>query len=145
VDMIWRDTSVPMEAIRHPARIMTPRVGQVRVRLDSGESLEGRLYAVGQNRVWIEGDMGRLGIDGDRVESLEPIHTEVAHNASFDPTTIGSGQRVRVQVPGGVLYGRVLSVVDEHVTLVTDGGARVTLDSPDIEPLGPSRAVLVER
>lgn len=145
VDMVWRDTSVPMEAIAHPARIMTPRVGPVRVNLKGGQVMEGRLYAVGQNRVWLESDMGRLGLDGEQVIGFQRLHPEEAKTASFDTASVGTGKRVRVQVPGGVLYGRVLSVIDEDVVLVTDAGARVSLHAPKIEALGPSRAVLVER
>lgn len=145
VDMVWRDTSVPMEAIAHPARIMTPRVGPVRVSLKGGQVMEGRLYAVGQNRVWLESDMGRLGLDGDQVVSFQRLHPEEAKSDSFDTASVGTGKRVRVLVPGGVLYGRVLSVIDEDVVLVTDAGARVSLHAPKIEALGPSRAVLIER
>ncbi len=145
VDMVWREDVVPLEAIAHPARIMTPRVGPVRVHMDGGEVFEGRLYAVGQKRVWLDADMGRLGLDGDHVTRFERMHLEQARSASFDSTSVGTGKRVRVLVPGGVLYGRVLSVDDTRVTLITDAGARVTLDSPEIEPLGPSRAILVQR
>lgn len=145
VDMVWREDVVPLEAIAHPARIMTPRVGPVRVHMDGGEVFEGRLYAVGQKRVWLDADMGRLGLDGDHVTRFERLHVEQARSASFDSTSVGTGKRVRVLVPGGVLYGRVLSVDDTRITLITDEGARVTLDSPEIEPLGPSRAILVQR
>ena len=145
VDMVWRDTAVPVEAIAHPVRVMTPRVGPVRVHLDTGVTMEGRLYAVGQNRVWLDSDMGRLGIDGEHVVEFEHLSTQEPQPATFSEPSVGTGRRVRVQVPGGVLYGRVLSVVDTRVTLITDEGARVCLESPEIEPLGPSRAILVER
>lgn len=145
VDMVWRDTSVPLEAIAHPVRIMTPRVGFVRVTFQDKTVVEGRLYAVGQNRIWLENDLGRLGLDGEGVVGFERLHPEEVQTASFDTASIGKGKRVRVDVPGGALYGRVLSVIDEDVVLVTDAGARVTLHAPKLEELGPSRAILVER
>ena len=145
VDMVWRDASVPTEAFDHPVRVMTPRVGNVRVHMTNNEVFEGRLYAVGQQRVWIDSQHGRLGLDADEVVEVELANLVGSVTDSFDPTGLGTGKRVRVQVPGGVLYGRVLSVVEENVTLITDGGARVVLAAPDIEPLGPARAILVER
>ena len=75
---------------------------------------------------------------------IERVYQEVA-SSGFDSSALGSGKRVRVQVPGGVIYGRVLSVVDEQVTLMSDSGARLILAAPDIEPMGPSRAIVVER
>jgi hypothetical protein len=42
-----------------------------------------------------------------------------------------------------VLFGRVLSSVDDRVTLVTERGARVTLKDPTIEQIGSGRVRLV--
>ena len=113
----------------------------VRVHMSSGEVFQGRMFAVGQNRVWIDGAPGRIGLDGDRVEKIERLPDAVTeHNVSEQGAV---GDLVRVQVPGGVLFGRVLSKVDDRVTLVTERGARVTLKDPTIEQIGSARVRLI--
>jgi hypothetical protein len=141
LDMVWRGRNVPMEAISAPARTLMPRVGPVRVHMDSGETIEGRLYAVGQDRVWLDVDPGRIGLDGDAVVSFEHLPME----ASLSSVPVLSGDRVRVRVPGGSLYGRVFSREGDVVTLISDEGGRVSLRDVDVEPLGTRRAILVER
>ncbi len=143
LDIIWRGTDVPMDALDSPTRVMTPRVGFVRAHLDAGSVFDGRLFAIGQNRVWIDAEPGRIGLDGSRITSIERM-PEVVANANFDLEGIGSGDQVRVRVPGGALYGRVLKVDGEHVTLTT-GSGRITLLNPEIEPVGSSRAIIVGR
>jgi hypothetical protein len=141
LDMIWRGTTIPREAITSPAKVLMPRVGAVRVHMRTGEIFEGRLYAVGQNRVWLDTEPGRLGLDGDTVARFErlPVENPGVTNLS----QIVNGKRVAVRVPGGTLYGRVLSMDGGRVTLVTDDGGRVSLVDPVIEPIGTSRAIVV--
>jgi len=42
--------------------------------------------------------------------------------------------RVRVHNPGGTFYGKVIARDESTVTLITDEGARVMLESRDVEP-----------
>jgi len=146
LELIWRGNQVPLEAVHAPAKTLMPRVGIVRVLTTSGDIFEGRLYAVGQNRVWIDAEPGRIGLDGERVEKIEVLG-QVA--ASLQPNSqekepVGK-KRVRVRVPGGMLYGTVLKSEGEEVILALDDGGRVRVKSTDVEDLGTGRAVVVRR
>ncbi len=141
LDMIWRGTDIPLQAISAPVRTLMPRVGMVRLHMQSGEIFEGRLYAVGQNMVWIDTEPGRIGLDGSLLVSYE-------HLAIDAPPTQGYaavGGLVRVRVPGGVLDGRVLAQDGTTVTLVTEAGGKVTLQNASVEPLVTARAKVVQR
>jgi hypothetical protein len=144
LDMIWRGADVPMEAISAPAPMMMPRVGAVRVFMISGEIFEGRLYAMGQNRVWIDAEPGRIGLDGERVMRIERVLAE-GELVAGTGAPVATGHRVRVSVPGGAMFGRVLLVDGDRVTLITDEGGRVTLTNAVVEPIGSSRAFVVQR
>ena len=141
LDMVWRGTEIPLEAISAPAKTVMPRVGDVRVHTTSGEMIDGRLFAVGHNRVWVDIEGGRVGLDGDTVERFERLDTEQVSSGS-GPLV---GARVRVNVPGGALYGRVMSQEEANLTLVTPDGARVRVLDADVETLGSGRAVVVQR
>jgi len=143
LDMVWRGEDVPMEAIQSPSPIMMPRVGPVRVHMASGELFDGRLYAMGENRVWIDAEPGRIGLDGERVTRIERL--VAVETTTGDQALIVAGNRVKVSVPGGVMFGRVLSVEDESVTLLTDEGGRVTVKHAVVEPVGSPRAFVVSR
>jgi len=143
LELIWRGATLPLEAVKAPARTMMPRVGNVRVFTTSGDVFDGRLYAVGQNRVWIDAGPGRIGLDGDRVERIEILPAgNLAQGGSEEAT---AGKRVRVRVPGGLLFGRVLKVDGEDVTLQLDEGGKVRVKSSEIEELGSGRAIVVRR
>ena len=145
-EMIWRGSEVPLEAVRAPVRTMTPKVGGVRVFTTAGENFDGRLYAVGQNRVWIDSGAGRIGLDGDLVERIELLPPEPAGQArSGESAPIAGGRHVRARVPGGVLYGRILRSNGEDVTIVLDDGGKVQVKAGDLEDLGSGRAVVVSR
>jgi len=146
LDLIWRGDHVPLEAVQAPAKTLMPRVGNVRVFTTEGDVFDGRLYAVGQNRVWVDAAPGRIGLDGDRVEKIEvlaPIPAGVALG-SQEKEPVNS-KRVRVRVPGGMLYGRVLKSEGDEVIMVLDDGGKVHVKASDIEELGPGRAVVVRR
>jgi hypothetical protein len=143
LELIWRGSSVPMEAVFAPARTLMPRVGNVRIFTDSGDVFEGRLYAVGQERVWIDGAPGRIGLDGKRVERIEVLPLEGDLSKGAEPPA--KGKRVRVRVPGGMLYGHVLKIEGEEVILALDDGGKVRVQSARVENLGPGRAVVVHR
>ena len=141
LDMIWRGDTVPLAAIGAPSKVLTPHVGVVRLHMESGEVFDGRLWAVGLNQVWVDARPGRIGLDAARIVQYERLPVRELNDRVHQAAT---GERVRVQVPGGVLYGRVLSSDDDLVTLVTDGGGKVTVKNPVVQPLGPSRAMVVK-
>ena len=147
LELIWRGSEVPLEAVHAPAKTLMPRVGNVRVFTTAGDVFDGRLYAVGQNRVWLDAEPGRIGLDGERVEKIEvlgPPATGV--QTSGTSTTKDAGKkRVRVRVPGGMLYGSVLKAEGDEVILALDDGGRVRVKAGDLEDLGSGRAVVVRR
>jgi hypothetical protein len=146
LELIWRGSQVPLEAVQAPAKTLMPRVGRVRVLTTSGDVFDGRLYAVGQNRVWVDAEPGRIGLDGERVEKIEvlgPVAAGVQPNTQ-EKELVGK-KRVRVRVPGGMLYGSVLKSDGEEVILALDDGGRVRVLANAIEELGSSRAVVVRR
>jgi hypothetical protein len=142
LDMIWRGNEVPMEAIGAPARTLMPHVGQVMVHMTSGEVFEGRLYAVGQDTVWIDTEPGRVGLEGGAVERIALLG-DLAVEAGSRPAP--TGKRVRANVPGGWIYGRILAENGKVITLVSDDGAKVTLNDPEIQSLGSQRAIIIHR
>ena len=144
LELIWRGSEVPLEALKAPAKTIMPRVGNVRVFTTSGDVFEGRLYAVGQNRVWLDTTPGRVGLDGDRVQRIDVLPPEETQVASSDLSQIGKS-RVRVRVPGGLLYGSVLKAEGDEVTLALDDGGRVRVKADDVQDLGTNRAVVVRR
>jgi len=143
IDLVWRGETVPMEAIGASTRILTPAVGPVRVHMATLDVFDGHLFAIGENKVWVDLDPGRVGLDGTAVERIERLPREVELNlvSSADLVT---GDRVRARVPGGVIYGRVRSKTDSGVTLVTDSGARITLDNPVLESVGKAKSVVLK-
>lgn len=144
LQMIWRGSEVPLGAVSGPAKTLMPHVGSVRVFMTTGDVFEGRLYAVGQNHVWIDAAPGRIGLDGERVERIEvlpPAPTGLITKAGeFD---VAGGKRVRVRVPGGMLYGTVLKAEGDEVILAREGGGRVRVQASDIEDLGTGRTIVV--
>jgi hypothetical protein len=147
LEMIWRGNEVPLEAVSGPAKTLMPRVGSVRVFMTTGDVFEGRLYAVGQNHVWIDAAPGRVGLDGSRVERIERIEVLPPVTAGVVGTSgqvdIAGGKRVRVRVPGGMLYGKVLKAEGDEVILAREGGGRVRVKASDIEDLGSGRTIVV--
>ncbi len=130
---IWTGEEVPTASISTKGRILTPAVGLVRATMHSGELFEGNLYAVGSDRVWIEMGLGRVGLDGKKIQKIVRVVEESRDGGTPEPTL---GQRVRIRAAGGVLYGKVKSREGSRVTIVTDKGARITLLDPQIEPIG---------
>jgi len=145
LDMVWRGSDVPMKAISAPARTLMPRVGAVRVFLDSGDTVDGRLYAVGHDMVWLEMVHGRVGLDGQRVVRFEHLAVDVSAGMPNTQSAPISGERVRALVAGGMVYGRIIKRDGDYVTLLQDRGGRVTLRGAEIEPLGSGRAIVVQR
>ena len=134
---VWTRGAIPFDAIGSPTKVLTPMVGKVRLVLKTKEIFEGRLYAVGEGHVWIDTQYGRMGLPGARVDRIEQIEGgpgTPALGAPGSQALVGL-ERVRVKTPGGVFYGKVISKDESKTTLVTDQGARITLDSKDVEYL----------
>ncbi len=142
---IWEGGTIPVESMDASTRMLTPAVGRVRTILRGGEVFEGRLYAVGQGKVWLDTELGRLALVADQVLKLEqlasPDGTPVLGQAGSE--VLAGLPRVRARTPGGMFYGKVTSNDGKTVTLITDEGARITLDAPLIEPVPASRTVIV--
>jgi hypothetical protein len=145
LELIWRGSEVPLEAVRAPVRTLMPKVGQVRVFTTSGDVFDGRLYAVGQNRVWVDAAPGRIGLDGELVERIEVLPPEQQTGAVADGAPVAGGKQVRARVAGGVLYGRILKSSGDSVMLALEDGGRVIVRAGDIEDIGSGRAVVVRR
>jgi len=147
LELIWRGSAVPLEAVHASAKTLMPRVGNVRIFTTAGDVFDGRLYAVGQNRVWLDAEPGRIGLDGERVAKIEvlgPPATGV-QTSSTNASQEAGKKRVRVRVPGGMLYGSVLKAEGDEVILALDDGGRVRVKASDLEDLGSGRAVVVRR
>jgi hypothetical protein len=142
---IWEGSTIPVESIDASTRMLTPSVGRVRTILHGGEVFEGRLYAVGQGKVWLDTELGRLALVSDQVQKLEqlasPDGTPVLGQAGSE--ALAGLPRVRARTPGGMFYGKVTANDGKTITLITDEGARITLDAPIIEPVPASRTVIV--
>ena len=143
LEMIWRSPEPTMSALDAPVKVLMPRVGDVRVIMTSGKSFEGKLVAMGQQRVWIDSNLGRMGLEGSRVDRIERLASEPVGPGEI--VEVARGDLVRVKALGGVLYGRVITKKGSQVILVTDGGGRVTLTDPEVEPVGSSRAIVVDQ
>lgn len=144
---VWEGSVIPMDSIPAPSRLLTPGVGRVRVVIQQGEIFEGRLYAVGQNRIWLDTDLGRLALLSQQVQRIEHLGSPGGTPGLGSPGSqeLAGLPRVRVHTPGGTFYGKVIARDDIRVTLITDEGARVMLESGNIEsaPLG-MRSVVVK-
>lgn len=145
VDVIWRRNEIPVGAMNAPARVATPRVGAVRVRLTEDELFfDGDMVAMGEGRVWIQTDLGRLSFTEASIASIESLGE---FDEAQDPGAIDApirGERVRVHAPGGVIYGHVVSQGDSGLlTLRTDDGGKITLANAQVEMIGKSRATII--
>ena len=108
------------------------------------EVFEGRLYAVGQKKVWLQTDLGKMALVSWQVERIEHItpdtHT-TGENGAPDLTGLPS---VRVRTPGGVFYGHLIAHDEQHVTLITKDGARLTLVNEDLEITSYKRTRVID-
>jgi hypothetical protein len=140
---VWEGSVIPMDSIPGPSRLLTPGVGRVRIVIQR----EGRLYAVGQGRIWIDTDVGRLALLSEQVQRIEHLTSKSGTPGLGAPGSqdLAGLPRVRVHTPGGTFYGKVIARDDGTVTLITDEGARVMLESYNIEsaPVGV-RSVVVK-
>lgn len=147
---VWEGAVVPVDQIASKEQILTPRVGVVRVTLTSGDVKEGRLHAVGQGQIWLDRERGPEGIARARIERLEQVgafRDPLAYpgeKSAAQSKTPDVDQRVRVRTAGGLFYGKIVARDGDTLTLVTDDGARVTLEGGSVEP-APERKAVVKR
>jgi hypothetical protein len=135
--MIWQADTVPFDKIGHGARVLTPSVGNVRVAMASNDYFEGKLYAVGQHKVWLDTSTGRIELKGSEVKAIERILSTPAELGDGDAPL--PGEWVRVKTRGGTIYGKLIGVDGTRVTIETPERARITLDDAVIEPARPPK------
>lgn len=115
-----------MDVLDGDVRVLTPKVGRVRVVFTNGDGLDGRLHAMGQSTVWLDTNSGRMSFDCRRVESIERIAAGGAVKIV----------KVRVTTKGGVFSGNLISREGTLVTIVTDDGLRLILESEAVVLVG---------
>ena len=130
---IWPHSTVPESEVGGPTFILTPNVGDVRVVFDGGETIDGRLHGVGQNRIVLDTRLGRLSIDGRRASRIDRIGRKTTRPSTGVVNTKGLDM-VRVKADGGIFQGHLLSRENGKVTLLLEQGMRITLESDDVEP-----------
>ena len=143
---MWLGATIPLDALAAATRLLTPNVGRVRVLLTGGEVFEGELYAVGEKKVWLETDLGKMALLDWQIDRIEHIlSSEGAAVLGGDRAQDLAGLKsVRVRTAGGVFYGKLLSQEAGDVTLVTQSGARVTLQNAEVEVAGRSTTRLID-
>jgi len=141
----WYEERVPREYVNRERRLLTPRVGAVRVLYAGDEVFEGRLFAVGEGRIWVDTVIGRMVLEGEHTERVDRVDLDPTKLAGGDPgmRNLAGLPRVRVRARGGTFVGRQIQRDGDRVTLVTDQGFRVTLDSTEIA-MAPNQDVIVD-
>lgn len=144
---MWIESTIPFEAIGAPSKVLTPSVGKVRVVLTGGEIFEGDLYAVGEGCVWLNTQYGRMGLAGARVKSVAQIDSPKGTPALGSPGSeaLSGLERARIKTPGGVIYGRVVERDALRTTVMTEDGAKLTLDSKDVELMSQTPTVSIKK
>jgi hypothetical protein len=145
---VWDGAVVPVDQIGAKLRVLTPKVGLVRATLSSGDVREGRLHAVGEGHIWIEQTGGTEAIARTRVERLEqiggPDQATAGDKAAAGTPALTAEKRVRVRTPGGLFYGTIVARDGDTITLLTDDGARVTIEGGSVER-APERKTVVKK
>lgn len=136
----WMGTNVPMQALDYPDRVLTPRVGFVRVLHDNGEGFEGRLFAMGQGIVWVDTGIGRMTLEGSSIERIERIDESRQRAIASGAEPTAGLERVRVRARGGVFVGFELYRENDQITMLTEEGYKITLPSEGVESAATSRA-----
>lgn len=118
----WSGMDIPESHVDDKDRLFTPNVGEIRVTFASGRHLDGKLHSVGQGRVWLDTESGRMALEARGIASL----SRTTGNGE------DRGQRVVVKTRGGVLVGTLVQRVGDQVTLDTDEGVRMTVTSEEV-------------
>jgi hypothetical protein len=142
---VWDGHTIPLDAVDKDARLLTPQVGRVRVTIHGGEIFEGRLYAVGEKQIWLDTDLGRMALVSQQVALIQQLSSpDGTPVLGADGSQLLAGlPRVRVRTLGGPLYGKVIGRDERTLTLITDGGARITVDGTAFEPAPDTNAIIV--
>jgi len=140
---MWTETSIPMDAIHGPTKLRTLHVGLVRAELKNREFIQGRLYAVGESRIWLDVELGRLSLDAGELRELVQIVGQQGQPVPLGTQAVAGLQRVEVLLPGGTMTGRVLGREGDWVTFVTEDGLRMRVDALDIRPAPDGRTRLI--
>jgi hypothetical protein len=143
---IWDGTTIPLDSVSNTMRVMTPNVGRVRAVMASGQVFEGRMYAVGEGKVWIDNRLGRMALVHSQLTKVEHVLSPEGAPGLGDP---GSGEyvglpRVRAKAAGGVFFGKLIHQDADRVTLITEEGARLTLIGAIVDPAPSTRRVIVK-
>jgi cytoskeletal protein RodZ len=142
---VWLQREIPLDQITNEERMLTPQVGRVRLVIHGGEIFEGRLYAVGENKVWLDTGLGKMALLGWQVDRIEHLSEQVGATLGGKGSEDLAGlKRVRVRTPGGVFYGKLLDQNEGTVTLITEDGGRLRLANARVEPAGKSRTRIVD-
>jgi hypothetical protein len=136
VAMIWQAESVPMEHLGAAGRLLTPSVGQVRIVRQSGDLFEGRLYAVGQGKIWLDTESGRIVLDAKATSAIDRMEAGAPKGAQAL-----KGERVCARTIGGPIFGRLVAQDGDRVTLITDEGAKLVLTGATVEPAKSNSAI----
>ncbi len=146
---LWSGQDLPFDRIAATQKVLTPNVGNVRATLKSKAVFEGRLYAVGENSIWLEGPFGRMGIPSDRLDTVEAIAADPEPKPSEpepDPAAAGVGsEHVQVRTGAGVVVGRLVANNGTKSLVVTDSGLRLTVNSEDVEPVQQALRVVFKK
>jgi len=135
---VWEGATVPLDALEAPSRWLTPSVGRVRAELADGTAFEGRLHSIGEGKVWIENELGRMALLGAQIRTLRQLPPLAERTPA---TELPALPLVHVRTPGGLFQGRLLRREDGRVTLLTAEGGQVTLDDAEVEPVPPGPTV----
>ncbi len=140
---IYTGDAIPRDAVHGDKKIMTPSVGEVRVLLYAGEIFEGKLYAVGNRRIWLDTKIGKMALLEWQIDSFEKIADSTTMALGSQKTVAGL-QSVRVRTTGGVFYGKLVKHEGSTVTIITASGARLTLEDAKLATAGRSMSHVVD-
>jgi hypothetical protein len=134
---LWREPRIPTELFQNDRRIRTLNVGRVRALVIGGEYFEGTLYAVGQGRIWLDVELGRISFEATTVREITqlpplPVATNLKAKKADDLAAL---PHVEVRLPGGSVTGRLVGQDGRRVTLITDEGLRTVIESDDVRPV----------
>ncbi|MFT5051479.1 MAG: hypothetical protein ACI8QZ_002897 [Chlamydiales bacterium] len=134
LDKHWAGVNIPMHALDYPERILTPRIGAVRILHINGEGFEGHLFAMGKGTVWLNTGIGRMAFRGDSLERIEHIDADRLAALDVGGTPTAGLEEIRVRTAGGIFVGFQLDREGDRVTMVTEDGYKITLQSDDVQP-----------
>ena len=138
--VLWRHRTVPKAKMDDDTFTLTPNVGRVRVIFARGESIDGRLHGVGQNKIVVDTKLGRISLDARRAERIDRLGSSKRVLAAEEDSTRGL-EKVRVKAPGGTFEGHLIAREGNRVTLRLDKGVRITLESDDVQPASKTGTV----